>query len=47
MNIEHKTVLITGANRGIGKGLSTKHFGGERRRFMRECGARSNTPTTV
>jgi len=47
MNIANKTVLITGANRGIGRALSMRRFDGGRRRYMQERGVRCNILTNA
>jgi len=47
MNITNKTVLITGANRGIGRRFWTRRFDAERRRYMQERGVRCNILTNA
>ena len=45
MNIESKTVLITGSNRGIGRALFDESLRRGRREFMRERAAHWKTAT--
>ena len=47
MNITNKAVLITGANRGIGRALVNEALRRARRGSMRERAARFNTPTNA
>ena len=47
MNIDKKTVLITGANRGIGQALVNEDSDGERQGYMRVLASRDNTLTSV
>jgi NAD(P)-dependent dehydrogenase (short-subunit alcohol dehydrogenase family) len=49
-NIANRTVLITGANRGIGRALVERRLDGERRGYMRtrsELQAAEVTPLTL
>jgi NAD(P)-dependent dehydrogenase (short-subunit alcohol dehydrogenase family) len=47
MNITNKTVLITGANRGIGRALLDEALRRGRRRYMQERGVRCNILTNA
>ena len=48
MNIANKTVLITGANRGIGQALVDEALDGARRGYMRgRAAARCRAPILV
>jgi len=42
MNISNKSVLITGANRGIGRAFSMRRFDAEQKKYMRERAALYN-----
>ena len=44
MNIANKTVLITGANRGIGRALVNEALRRVRREFMRVLAAQCKMP---
>jgi NAD(P)-dependent dehydrogenase (short-subunit alcohol dehydrogenase family) len=47
MNIANRTVLITGANGGIGRALVDRRLDGERRGYMRERAANYKLRTSA